>query len=108
MSLRADRLKARRNELGLTQEDVADRAGIKLRAVQRYEAGQMEPALDTGAKLATALATTVGYLAGETDDPLPQLSFADLDADERALIVALRNRQVGEAIQAFATLSKNG
>ena len=36
-----NRLKARREELNLTQKQVADRIGIALQAYQRYESGKV-------------------------------------------------------------------
>jgi DNA-binding transcriptional regulator YiaG len=39
----AERVKRRRAELGLTQTEFAERLGVKLRAVQYWEAGTKTP-----------------------------------------------------------------
>ena len=39
----AEKIKRRRAELGLTQTEFAKRLGVKLRAVQYWEAGQRTP-----------------------------------------------------------------
>lgn len=46
---------AQRNILGLTQEQVAERAGLKQSAVARLESGTVTPKLDTFAKIARVL-----------------------------------------------------
>ena len=60
-----DRLKERRRILGLSQEELAKKAGITGRTVQNYELGTRAPQnIDIAGKLATALDTTVEYLLG--------------------------------------------
>ena len=55
-------LKKRREELNLTQKQVADNAQIGLRLYQYYESGSREPSVRTGIKLANALKSTVEKL----------------------------------------------
>jgi transcriptional regulator with XRE-family HTH domain len=55
-------LKKRREELNLTQKQVADNAQIGLRLYQYYEQDQKEPSVRTGIKLADALKSTVEKL----------------------------------------------
>lgn len=60
-----DRLKERRHILGLSQEELAKKAGVTGRTVQNYELGTRAPQnIDIVGKLATALDTTVEYLLG--------------------------------------------
>lgn len=109
MPLRSDRLRQLREARQFTQEELAERAGLKLRMIQRYEAGESQPTIDAASSLATALDTTSDYLAGATDDPTPRLIYEELSAEERALIVAVRNRQSAKAIQALAiALAEDG
>ncbi len=55
----ARRLKARRIDLGLTQEELADRAGLNARHVQKLEAGELNVTIGTLASLALALDVTI-------------------------------------------------
>jgi DNA-binding XRE family transcriptional regulator len=55
-------LRARRQECGLTQAELAARAGVSRQLVAAVEAGQNTPAVDTAMALAGALATTVENL----------------------------------------------
>jgi len=50
-----DRLKALRVEQALTQEELADRAGVSTNTVARLERNETEPHMPTVRKLASAL-----------------------------------------------------
>ncbi|WP_218008884.1 helix-turn-helix domain-containing protein [Nocardia jiangxiensis] len=58
-------IRSRRNELGLTQTQLATAIGMTLRQVTRYEAGEQEPAFSVAVKLAEALGISLAELAGE-------------------------------------------
>jgi len=64
-----DRIKARRETLGLRQEDVGDVLGVNKSTIMRYESGGVRkiklPMLE---KLAFALKTTPEYLLGKSDN----------------------------------------
>lgn len=53
------KLKARRQEKGLTQVEVAEQAKINTLSYQRYEAGERIPRADTAKLIAKALDSTV-------------------------------------------------
>ena len=55
-------LKKRREELALTQKQVADMAKVGLRLYQYYEADQREPTVRSAKRIAEALKTTVEKL----------------------------------------------
>lgn len=55
-------LKKRREERGLTQVEIAKKAGISWRAYQTYEAGDRIPKADTAKLIAKALDSTVEEL----------------------------------------------
>lgn len=38
-----DRIQQARKEVGLTQDELADRIGVKMRQVQNYESGESDP-----------------------------------------------------------------
>ncbi len=56
------KLKERREALGLTQRQVAEKIGIAERAYQRYEYDKRQPCVGTALKIALALNTTVEEL----------------------------------------------
>lgn len=57
-----ERLRNRRNELGMTQEFVSDKAGITLRFYQMLERGEKSVSLDTLISLSRALTISTDYL----------------------------------------------
>ena len=61
------RLKALREQRGLTQAKLAEAAGISLGAVRNYEQGLREPSLAAGVKLARALGIRLDVLAEGVD-----------------------------------------
>jgi len=89
----AERLAARRKELGLTQQALADLAGIHMMQVHRYESGGSLPSLDALKKLAVALRVSADHLLFDEDERAPadelKMQFeavARLDPDERRVI----------------------
>lgn len=65
------RIKARRKELGLSAEEVAEIIGVSPATVYRYEsAAIMNMKTDKLQPIAEALRTTPAYLMGWTDDPI--------------------------------------
>ncbi len=60
-----ERLKNCRKALGLSQEELAKKAGVTGRTIQNYELGTRKPQhIEIVSRLATALETTVEYLLG--------------------------------------------
>lgn len=55
-------LKKRREELSLTQKQVADTTKVGIRLYQYYEKDEREPSVRTAIKIAVALKTTVEEL----------------------------------------------
>ncbi len=61
----AERLKEKRTDLGLSQAELAKRAGITARTIQHYEAGTRKPVnIDMVTKIAEVLGTSSEYLLG--------------------------------------------
>lgn len=92
----ADRLTATRKERGLTQQALADQAGVHVTQLRRYEAGTAQPTLDVLRNLARALAVTIDYLAFEEAERDPgddlRLAFevaSQLDDEGQQLVKAL-------------------
>lgn len=63
------RLKDARNLRGLSQGDLAGRAGLPPSSIAHFEAASRKPSFDTLHKIANALEVTADYLLGRTDDP---------------------------------------
>ena len=61
------RLRARRNVLGLSQQDVGDCLGISFQQIQKYERGLNRIGASTLKKLAVFLETTVSYFFDESE-----------------------------------------
>ena len=58
-------IKLRRSELGLSQAQLAKEAGVSLRQLARYEAGEQQPVLSAAVALAEALRISLTQLAGQ-------------------------------------------
>lgn len=63
-------IRARRNALDMSQSDLAERAGVAVRQLARYEAGQQQPAFNVAQRIAAALGLTLDELAGAYADGL--------------------------------------
>lgn len=70
MSFFADRLKELRKRAGISQQKLADAAGIGASTVRQYEYGLREPTYDTLVKLARGLG--VSLAAFDEDEPPPK------------------------------------
>lgn len=71
-----ERLRAVRKERGLTQAELAEKAGIAINSVRLYESGKVVPKIDTVRKITSALRMSVNDFI--TDD-----SYLKKTADER-------------------------
>ncbi|GAA3612698.1 helix-turn-helix domain-containing protein [Microlunatus ginsengisoli] len=61
----SDVIRGRRTALGLSQAQLAERAGVSLRQLARYEAGEQQPVLAAAVTLADALGISLTQLAGQ-------------------------------------------
>lgn len=66
----SDVIRARRAALALSQAELAKAAGIGVRQIARYEAGEQQPVLSVAAALADALDISLNRLAGLEADGL--------------------------------------
>lgn len=92
----AHRLIAIRKQRGLTQATLAERVGIHVTQVRRYEAGSSAPTLDVLRKIATSLNVTTDSLVFEEGErgPSDELRLAfeatmHLDDAEREMVKSL-------------------
>ncbi len=57
-------LRSRRRELGLSQTQLAQAAGVHMRQIRRYEAGEQQPVFPVAVAIAKALDISLAELAG--------------------------------------------
>lgn len=61
------RIREKRKEQRLTQQELADKAGVSLKTIQRWENGERSPRVEEMNRLAEVLQVSSAYLMG-TDD----------------------------------------
>lgn len=104
--MRADRLRAVREQRHLSQQDLADRIGVHVKQIGRYESGANDPTGDVLKGIAQALEVSTDYLLGLVDEPSAHLREEDLSPMERKLIQAFRRGLIVEASKAFTALAE--
>jgi transcriptional regulator with XRE-family HTH domain len=63
-----ERLRAAREKRGLSQGELAARAGLQASAISHFETGTRKPSFDNLRRLADALEVTTDYLLGRVTD----------------------------------------
>jgi transcriptional regulator with XRE-family HTH domain len=63
-----EKIKEKRNSLGLSQKKLADMVEVSMSTLRRWESGAREPVASDLCKLATALNTSVADMTGDTSD----------------------------------------
>ena len=100
----AERIKQRRQDLGLRAEDVAERIGVSRSTMFRYENGEIEKLpINHLVPIAKALHTSVDYLMGWTEDekePIP-MDEDRLDQEFVRLFEQLGNEQKDLIVRAM-------
>ncbi|MGN7167923.1 helix-turn-helix domain-containing protein [Paenibacillus cellulositrophicus] len=85
-----DRIKYLRERKKLVQKELAEKAGLTIVQLSRYETNDRKPDPDTLKRLADILETSGDYLLGRTDDPSPSPKQS-MDAEELAEFEAFIN-----------------
>ena len=93
----AERLLTLRKQRGLTQQALADKAGMHVVQIRRYETNASQPSLEAIRKLAIAFSVSADALVFEADERGPadetlKLQFeavSQLDPKEKAVIMEL-------------------
>jgi transcriptional regulator with XRE-family HTH domain len=62
-----ENIAAARKKKGLSQEELAKRAGTIAVTIGRYERGEIKPSIDIAAKIAEILDVSLDYLVGSAD-----------------------------------------
>lgn len=98
--MRGDRIRKLREELGWTQEELAERIGTEVLSINRYENNKTTPDVNKIAAIAEALECSVDYLLDLTDSPAPKhLEASELKTKERVALSAWRRGDKFQAIK---------
>jgi len=89
------RIKSLRKESGHTQQQLAEKLGIKNQTVSCYESGEREPSYEIILKLADYFNVSVDYLLGRTDVKTPNIDMIAI------------HKQTGLSEEAIKTLKEN-
>ena len=73
------RLRSARVALGLSQEEVAARAGLNTSYLSQIERGRKAPSLDVFVRLATAVNLTLAELFADREDSAPSLDMREVE-----------------------------
>lgn len=88
-----ERIKARRIEVGLSVDQVADRIGKNRATVYRYESNEIEKyTLDVLIPLAEALRTTPAYLMGWEESAMPSNNNHDNAGSHKFNVIRIAGR----------------
>lgn len=86
-------LKILRDELGLSQEELAQKMGLKQKTYCNYETGVTEPKIETLCRLADLYGVSLDYLVGRKfSDELGYLEKADKDTIKLYLTLSEINK----------------
>jgi len=107
MNIVGQRIKLRRMQLNLSQDELATKAGISQRQVSRYERGESDPTGQVLIQMADTLGTSADWLLGRTNSPDDDFDKKDLEAWEVEIIRMLRSvdresrQKIAQAVKAL-------
>jgi transcriptional regulator with XRE-family HTH domain len=93
LKILANKLKKVRSERGFSQADLAERSGLKINDISRYERGAVSPNLENFVKIAKALEVSADVLL--------------FDAPPSAVSEPPRNLKLWQRLQEVEALEKN-
>lgn len=99
MELNPTRLEFARRRRGQTQAAVAEAAGLSVRAIKAYEAGEKSPSVETLCELAKAIAFPIDFLTDPTDMELVSVDAVSFRALSK---LSARKRDAGLAAAGLA------
>ena len=109
MALFAEKVKTARSELGLTQSELGEAAGVSLRTILDYEKGKKVPRQSTMLRLAKALKVSVKFLTDDTcNDPLADIEKDGYIEEARQRYGAAGGRDVEKLLADNAALFAGG
>ena len=101
----SDRIKARREILGLSQSELARRLEVMRQTLYAWETGKGTPNVAMSLKLAKILNTSISFLYGETEDPRPAPDWHKAtgpSTDDQALAI-----EAASILRKISTLLEN-
>lgn len=103
-AIRGDRIRERRKQLGLSQEELAAQVGIDQKQISNYESSKGNPTADSLIELVRVLGVSTDWILGLTDDPTPpfRLHEQSYTWKEKKAIAAWRHGDKLEAIKMIA------
>jgi transcriptional regulator with XRE-family HTH domain len=104
-----ERIRARRKEIGMTVDTLAEKVGVNRTTIIRYENGFIEKMpINTLVPIARALNTTVAYLMGWDDEKNPALEIEDgIEKEAMHYFDSLPESQKLEALNYLRYLSES-
>lgn len=89
---RGDRLRAVREQMQISQDDLADRLGFGQSQMNKYENGKADPSAEVVARMSRELGVTADWLLDLVDEPTEHFREQDMTAQERKLLSAYRRK----------------
>jgi transcriptional regulator with XRE-family HTH domain len=94
------RLLERRNQLNVSQFELAELSDLSQSQISRYELGTNEPTADALIALAKALNVSTDYLLGLTDSQRqPPQSLTGVESEMISLLRGMTEKQIDQMIQ---------
>lgn len=81
------RIKKLRKEMNLTQKALAERLGVKVLTIQRYESNEQQPPIEKLEKMALLFRTSIDYLMNL--DKRKAVYIDDLSPDRQKLVLGV-------------------
>lgn len=107
VKLIGSRLRAMRERMGFSQQDLADRAGVHLNQVYKWENERAMPGADMLARLSRELNVSSDYLLGLVDEPQGEISPYDLSPLEHKFLSAADHGDLEEMIKVALEIYKD-
>lgn len=104
MAFRGDRVRERRDALGISQVELAAILETSQSIIYRYEAKSHTPNGETLSKLADALQCSIDYLMGRVDQPNATSGLSGL---EREVFNAIQSKDLPALIELLNQVAKS-
>jgi len=101
-----EKIRLRREQLGMTQEGLTERLGLDKQTVYRYEANKNQPGYAQLGRIAEELDVTADWLLGLVEEPTRNLKLSDLTPEERRAIGAIRRGELADAMQMLLDIAQ--